>query len=155
MFVKLGYACDLLRLGIESNREGAAQQCQFSVWSYFWPLSRPKRFSTYPVIWFVPRLVAASHQRNPSGEHSKLSQPFDQDSGKCSMKYRVAIWAAAGFLVASGWAVYFLVARTARQNRLCSLFCGEPAPLRLSARITPLASIRLLLQMSPLMHWSV
>jgi hypothetical protein len=26
------------------------------------------------------------------------------------MKYRVAIWAAAGFLVASGWAVYFLVA---------------------------------------------
>jgi hypothetical protein len=26
------------------------------------------------------------------------------------MKYRVAIWAFAGFLVASGWAVYFLVA---------------------------------------------
>jgi hypothetical protein len=26
------------------------------------------------------------------------------------MKYRVAIWAAAGFLVASGWAIYFLVA---------------------------------------------
>ena len=26
------------------------------------------------------------------------------------MKCRVAIWAAAGFLVASGWAVYFLVA---------------------------------------------
>jgi hypothetical protein len=26
------------------------------------------------------------------------------------MKYRVAIWAAAGFLVAGGWAVYFLVA---------------------------------------------
>jgi hypothetical protein len=25
------------------------------------------------------------------------------------MKYRIAIWAAAGFLVASGWAVYFLV----------------------------------------------
>jgi hypothetical protein len=25
------------------------------------------------------------------------------------MKYRVAIWAAAGFVVASGWAVYFLV----------------------------------------------
>jgi hypothetical protein len=23
------------------------------------------------------------------------------------MKYRIAIWAAAGFLVASGWAVYF------------------------------------------------
>ena len=34
---------------------------------------------------------------------------FDQDNGRCSMKYRVAIWAAAGFLVASGWAVYFLV----------------------------------------------
>jgi hypothetical protein len=26
------------------------------------------------------------------------------------MKYRIAIWAAAGFFVASGWAVYFLVA---------------------------------------------
>jgi hypothetical protein len=25
------------------------------------------------------------------------------------MKYRVAIWATAGFLVASGWAVYFFV----------------------------------------------
>lgn len=26
------------------------------------------------------------------------------------MKYRIAMWAAAGFLVASGWAVYFFVA---------------------------------------------
>jgi hypothetical protein len=26
------------------------------------------------------------------------------------MKNRIAVWAAAGFLVASGWAVYFLVA---------------------------------------------
>jgi hypothetical protein len=26
------------------------------------------------------------------------------------MNYRIALWAAAGFLVASGWAVYFLVA---------------------------------------------
>jgi hypothetical protein len=26
------------------------------------------------------------------------------------MKYRIAIWAAAGFLVASGWAVYFFLA---------------------------------------------
>jgi hypothetical protein len=34
---------------------------------------------------------------------------FDQGSGRWSMKYRIAIWAAAGFLVASGWAVYFLV----------------------------------------------
>ena len=34
---------------------------------------------------------------------------FDQDSGWYSMKYRIAIWAAAGFLVASGWAVYFFV----------------------------------------------
>ena len=25
------------------------------------------------------------------------------------MKYRVAIWAAAGFLIASGWAVYFFL----------------------------------------------
>jgi hypothetical protein len=26
------------------------------------------------------------------------------------MKYRIALWAAAGFVVAGGWAVYFLVA---------------------------------------------
>jgi hypothetical protein len=26
------------------------------------------------------------------------------------MKYRIARWAAAGFLVGSGWAIYFLVA---------------------------------------------
>jgi hypothetical protein len=26
------------------------------------------------------------------------------------MKYRIAIWATAGFLVASGWAVYFFLA---------------------------------------------
>jgi hypothetical protein len=26
------------------------------------------------------------------------------------MKYRIAIWAVAGFIVASGWALYFLVA---------------------------------------------
>jgi hypothetical protein len=26
------------------------------------------------------------------------------------MKYRIAIWAAAGFLIASGWAAYFFVA---------------------------------------------
>ena len=26
------------------------------------------------------------------------------------MKYRIAIWAAAGFLVASGWAIYFFFA---------------------------------------------
>lgn len=26
------------------------------------------------------------------------------------MKYRIAVWATAGFLVASAWAVYFLVA---------------------------------------------
>jgi hypothetical protein len=26
------------------------------------------------------------------------------------VKYRIAMWAAAGFLVASGWAAYFLVA---------------------------------------------
>src|SRR5882672_5477500 len=35
---------------------------------------------------------------------------FDQKSGRCSVKYRIAMWATAGFLVASGWAIYFLVA---------------------------------------------
>ena len=32
------------------------------------------------------------------------------------MKYRIAIWAAAGFLVASGWAVYFSVASKDRPS---------------------------------------
>lgn len=35
---------------------------------------------------------------------------FAQDNARYRMKYRIAIWAAAGFLVAGGWAVYFLVA---------------------------------------------
>lgn len=26
------------------------------------------------------------------------------------MKYRIALWASAGFVIASGWAVYFFVA---------------------------------------------
>ena len=26
------------------------------------------------------------------------------------MKYRIAVWATAGFLIASAWAIYFLVA---------------------------------------------
>ena len=30
------------------------------------------------------------------------------------MKYRIAIWAAAGFIVASGWALYFFVASNNR-----------------------------------------
>ena len=34
----------------------------------------------------------------------------DYDGGRRSMKYRIAIWTAAGFLVASGWSVYFLIA---------------------------------------------
>jgi hypothetical protein len=34
---------------------------------------------------------------------------FDENSGRCRMKYRIALWAAAGFLVASGWAVYFFL----------------------------------------------
>ena len=35
---------------------------------------------------------------------------FGKKSERCSVKYRVVMWAAAGFLVASGWAGYFLVA---------------------------------------------
>lgn len=35
---------------------------------------------------------------------------FDQNSGSDNMKYRIAMWATAGFLVAGGWAVYFFVA---------------------------------------------
>jgi hypothetical protein len=34
---------------------------------------------------------------------------FNQDRARCGMKYRVAIWAAMGFLVAGGWAVYLFV----------------------------------------------
>jgi hypothetical protein len=32
------------------------------------------------------------------------------------MKYRIAIWAAAGFLVAGGWAVYFSMASKERST---------------------------------------
>jgi hypothetical protein len=32
-----------------------------------------------------------------------------EDSGRFSVKYRIAGWAAAGLLVASGWAVYFFL----------------------------------------------
>lgn len=35
---------------------------------------------------------------------------FEQKSGRCSVKYRIAMWAAVGFLVASGWAIYFSAA---------------------------------------------
>ncbi len=35
---------------------------------------------------------------------------FDQDRRRCIVKYRIAIWAAAGFLIAGGWAVYFFLA---------------------------------------------
>ena len=36
-------------------------------------------------------------------------RPWHEHRKGRSMKYRIAIWAAAGFLVASGWAVYFFV----------------------------------------------
>jgi len=36
-------------------------------------------------------------------------RPFEQNMG-CGVKYRIAIWAIAGFLVASGWGIYFSVA---------------------------------------------
>jgi hypothetical protein len=35
---------------------------------------------------------------------------FGQGNGRRDMKYRIAEWATVGFLVASGWATYFLVA---------------------------------------------
>jgi hypothetical protein len=44
-----------------------------------------------------------------TGQMQNFVRRFDQDSGRCSMKYRIAIWAAAGFLVASGWVVYFFL----------------------------------------------
>ena len=44
-----------------------------------------------------------------AGQMQNFVRIYDQDSGRCRMKYRIAIWAAAGFLVASGWAVYFFL----------------------------------------------
>ena len=44
-----------------------------------------------------------------AGQVQNFVRIYDQDSGRCRMKYRIAIWAAAGFLVASGWAVYFFL----------------------------------------------
>jgi len=41
------------------------------------------------------------------------------------VKYRIALWAAVGFLVASGWAAYFLVASKDHPlNRLRQLLSG-------------------------------
>jgi len=58
------------------------------------------------------------------------------------MKYRIAIWAAAGFIVASGWALYFLVASKNRPiDPIAPLLCACLSLLRWSAGITPLASI--------------
>jgi hypothetical protein len=46
------------------------------------------------------------------------------------MKYRVAIWAAAGFLIASGWAVYFFA-----RNKDLPLEPIVPVLIRLSCPI--------------------
>ena len=51
------------------------------------------------------------------------------------MKYRIAIWAAAGFLVASGWAVYFLV-----RNKDLSIEPMVSALVRLSCPIAIVSS---------------
>lgn len=61
------------------------------------------------------------------------------------MKFRIAIWAAAGFLVASGWAVYFLVASKHRVvepivSALARLTCpvaivGSHYPVSLNAAL--------------------
>ena len=46
------------------------------------------------------------------------------------MKYRVAMWAAAGFLVASGWAVYFfLKAKDLRIQPLMSALLRLTCPI--------------------------
>ena len=72
------------------------------------------------------------------------------------MKYRIAIWAAAGFLVASGWAAYFFVAGKDHPiETIVSTLVRLTCPLRLSGPITLLVSIGRLLQMSPRMLWSV
>jgi hypothetical protein len=51
------------------------------------------------------------------------------------MKYRIAIWAAAGFLVASGWAVYFFA-----KNRELPIEPIVSALIRLSCPIAIVGS---------------
>lgn len=51
------------------------------------------------------------------------------------MKYRVVIWAAAGFLVASAWAVYFLVA-----NKNLAIQPMESALVRLTCPVAIVGS---------------
>jgi hypothetical protein len=46
------------------------------------------------------------------------------------MKYRIAMWAAAGFVVASGWAVYFLAASKDRPTKpIVSTLVGLTCPV--------------------------
>ena len=42
--------------------------------------------------------------------NTKLCETIRQRQREVRMKNRIVVWAVAGFLVASGWAVYFVVA---------------------------------------------
>ena len=78
------------------------------------------------------------------------------DSERCNMKYRIAIWAAAGFLVASGWAVYFLVATNDRLiEPIVSALARSTCPVVMLGSHYPVNSLRLLPQMSSRMRSSV
>ena len=54
------------------------------------------------------------------------------------MKYRIAIWAVAGFLVASGWATYFATFR--RDHPIEPIVSLEDASCLLGLAVLPLAT---------------
>ena len=56
------------------------------------------------------------------------------------MKYRIAIWAAAGFLVAGGWAVYFLLASKDRPiEPIVSLLARLTCPIAIVGSHYPMS----------------
>jgi len=60
-------------------------------------------------MYVLEGICPVSSGQGLTGQKQNFVRLFDQDSGRCNMKYRIAIWAAVGFLVASGWAVYFFL----------------------------------------------
>src|SRR5580698_4628988 len=49
---------------------------------------------------------------SPIWSLQELVRPFEtgEQTGSIAMKYRIAMWASAGFLIAVGWAVYAFAA---------------------------------------------
>ena len=63
--------------------------------------TRP-RLQGLPPMYVLEGICPASSGQGLTGQMQNFVRLVDQDSRRCNMKYRIAIWAAVGFLVASG-----------------------------------------------------